>query len=171
MIKNLIQEGFILKSKGYYKHAIENFYKALGEDSDSQELLFEIADSYYLMKDLERAVGYLEQILIKNPMHISSLRLLKQIFLDENALEEALQTAKNIYCITNSDEDLAEIFNLLIQRKSYDEIFEYNYESQNPIILYEYARAKYYKKEFAEALEVIDRCLMKSKNEKYFLLK
>ena len=44
MIKNLLKEGFILKSKGYYKHAIEAFYKALEIDNKSPELLLEIAD-------------------------------------------------------------------------------------------------------------------------------
>ena len=31
MIKELLQEGFLLKSKGYYKHAIEAFYKAYSD--------------------------------------------------------------------------------------------------------------------------------------------
>ena len=44
MIKELLQEGFILKTKGYYKHAIEAFYKALELDNSSPELLLEIAD-------------------------------------------------------------------------------------------------------------------------------
>ena len=33
MIKEILQEGFILKEKGYYKHAIEAFYKALEVDN------------------------------------------------------------------------------------------------------------------------------------------
>ena len=50
MIKNLLQEGFALKDRGHYKHAIEVFYKALEEDNTSTELLFEIADLYYRMQ-------------------------------------------------------------------------------------------------------------------------
>ena len=33
MIKDLIQEAFILKTKGYYKHAIETFYRILELDN------------------------------------------------------------------------------------------------------------------------------------------
>ena len=51
MIKNLLQEGFALKDRGHYKHAIEVFYKALEEDNTSTELLFEIADLYYRMQN------------------------------------------------------------------------------------------------------------------------
>ena len=62
MIKDILKEAFILKEKGYYKYAIESFYKALELDNNSVELLLDIADCYYLMKDYERAVGYIEQI-------------------------------------------------------------------------------------------------------------
>ena len=55
MIKNLLQEGFALKDRGHYKHAIEVFYKALEEDNTSTELLFEIADLYYRMQNEESA--------------------------------------------------------------------------------------------------------------------
>ena len=79
MIKALLQQGFILKEKGYYKRAVEFFYKALEEDNSSVELHLEIAECYYLMKDEERALNYIEQSLEKQPTHIGSLKLLKQI--------------------------------------------------------------------------------------------
>ena len=63
MIKKIIQEAFVLKSNGYYKHSIEAFYKALELDGASNELFLEIADLYYLMGNEERALNYLEQIL------------------------------------------------------------------------------------------------------------
>ena len=78
MIKELLQEGFVLKTKGYYKHAIEAFYKALELDNSSTELLLEIADSYFLMGDEERALSYIESILEKYPTHIGSMKLLKK---------------------------------------------------------------------------------------------
>ena len=80
MIKNILKEGFILKSKGFYKQAIETFYKALEIDNTSSELLLEIAECYYLIKDFERAINYLEQILDKYPTHINSIKLLRNIF-------------------------------------------------------------------------------------------
>ena len=60
MIKNLLQEGFALKNRGHYKHAIEVFYKALELDNTSSELLLEIADLYYKMQNEERALSYIE---------------------------------------------------------------------------------------------------------------
>ena len=86
MIKTILQEGFVLKSKGYYKHAIEAFYKALELDSTSAELLLEIAELYYLMGDEERALSYIESILDKNPTHIETLVLLKNIFINKKFL-------------------------------------------------------------------------------------
>ena len=96
MIKELLQEGFILKTRGYYKYAIEAFYKALEIDNTSSELLLEIADTYYLMGEEERAISYIEQVLDNNPTHAESLKLLKKIFTDKKAWEEAEQTAKNM---------------------------------------------------------------------------
>ena len=86
MIKKFIQEGYILKSKGFYKHAIETYYKALAIDNNSQELLLEIAECYFKLNEEERALNYIEQILNNNPAHIDSLKLLKL----SNTLQNAL---------------------------------------------------------------------------------
>ena len=134
MIKNLLQEGFALKDRGHYKHAIEVFYKALEEDNTSTELLFEIADLYYRMQNEERALNYIEQILDRVPEHITALKLLEKIFIDRNALAEAEQTAKNIYCVSHNSNDLAQIFRLLNMQGRFDEIFEYNVENPNSSI-------------------------------------
>ena len=119
MIKELLQEGFILKTKGYYKHAIEAFYKALELDNSSPELLLEIADVYYLMGDEERALNYIEQVLENYPTHVDSMKLLKRIFENKQAWAEAEQTAKNIYCITKDSNVLTEIFALLNKQNNF----------------------------------------------------
>mgnify|MGYP004508617549 CR=1 FL=1 len=155
MIKDLLQEGFALKNRGHYKHAIEVFYKALELDNTSNELLLEIAELYYKMQNEERALNYIEQILDNNPKHIEALKLLKQIFIDKNALAEAEQTAKNIYCISCDIDDLAEIFNLLNKQQKFDEVFEYNIEKLTPAIILELAKAHYCKKEYQIAQELI----------------
>ena len=142
MIKDLLKEGFILKSKGYYKHAIEAFYKALEIDNTSPELLLEIADVYYLMGEEEHALSYIEQVLDKNPAHIGSLKLLKKIFTNKKAFAQAELTAKNIYCISKNPKDLAEILALLNKQKRYQEILEYNIEEMSSEIFYEIAYAK-----------------------------
>lgn len=171
MIKNLLQDGFILKSKGFYKHAIESFYKALEQDNNSSELLLEIAETYYLMKDNERTLNYIEQVLEKEPTHVDSLKLLKRVFLDKKAYQEAEQTAKNIYCITKDINDLAEIFSLLNEQRKYSEIFEYNIEESSGKILYEKAKAKMFLGELDSAESLVNQALKLENSQKFWLLK
>ena len=171
MIKDILKEAFILKEKGYYKYAIESFYKALELDNNSVELLLDIADCYYLMNDYERAVGYIEQILEKNPTHIESLKLLKKIFIDKKAWNEAEQTTKNIYCISKNLDDLAEIFRFLNKQKRYSEIFEYNTEEYSDKLYYEMAYAKYKILEFEDAENYINKAIELNAKDDYYLLK
>ena len=171
MIKNILQEAFILKNKGYYKHSIEAFYKALELDNTNIELLYEIAHVYFLMHNNERALNYIEQILEKEPTHIETLQLLKKIFIEKNALQEAEQTAKNIYCITKENVDLVEIFDLLNKQQKYSEIFEYAIDESNPEILYQIAYAKYYQNLLEESKTLINKAIEISIQNKYILLK
>lgn len=170
MIKNLLQEGFTLKNRGHYKHAIEVFYKALEEDNNSTELLLEIADLYYKIHNEERALSYIEQILDKNPEHIEALKLLEQVFTDKNALPEAEQTAKNIYCISHNINDLIRIFKLLNMQGKYDEIFEYNIETPNSLVYLEQAKALYNKKELEKSEELLFKALELEPDNKDILL-
>lgn len=170
MIKNLLQEGFALKEKGHLKHAIEVFYKALELDNTSSELLLEIADVYYRMGNEEKSLNYIEQILDKEPVHIPSLKLLEKIFIDKNALEEAEQTAKNIYCITRNPDDLATIFKLLNRQGKFSEIFEYNVETYNEKVYLEIAKAHFYKKQFAQAEDMLHKALESDEENQEALL-
>lgn len=172
MIKQLLKEGFVLKSKGYYKHAIETFYKALELDNKSSELLLEIAESYYLMHDEERALNYIEQIIEMNPSHIESLKLLKKIFLDKNALEEATQTAQNIYTISQNPDDIAEILRLLNLQKRYAEVLSFNSDFNIISIQYEKAYASLFANEIESAENFINLALSQEpNNSKLQLLK
>lgn len=170
MIKNLLQEGFALKSKGHYKHAIEVFYKALEVDNTSTELLLELADLYLKIGNEEKALSYIDMVLEKNPTHIEALKFLKNIFISKNALQEAEQTAKNIYCISHSPFDLAEILNLLIRQNKFDEVFEYNTSPDDSVVAFELARAYFYKKEFHKALEILSLYKDKYSNDEDFIL-
>ena len=170
MIKNLLQEGFILKQRGHYKKAIEVFYKALEEDNTSSELLLEIAELYYKLGDEERTLSYIGQVLDNAPEHINALKLLKQIFVDKEAFQEAEQTAKNIYCISNSDKDLAEIFKLLNLQGKFEEIFEYNIKSENTAVILEQAKALYRRQDFTKAEELAEKLYSKSPENQEVLL-
>lgn len=171
MIKELLQEGFVLKTKGYYKHAIEAFYKALELDNSSTELLLEIADSYFLMGDEERALSYIESILEKYPTHIGSMKLLKKIFMSKQAWYEAEQIAQNIYLISKDLDDLAELYELLNKQKKYSQIFVALPDEKTPKLLYEMAYAKMFLSELDEAETYINEALEKSSDKKYLLLK
>lgn len=171
MIKETLKEAFILKSRGYFKRAIENFYKALSTDNTSVELLYEIAECYFLMNEEERALNYLEKILEKQPTHVSSLKLLKNVFISKKAWQEAEQTAKNIYCISQDLEDLVQIINLLNKQKKYEEVFEYNIEQENAEILYEKAFAKFNLNDLEEALGYVNKALEIKSNNKMLVLK
>lgn len=171
MIKKILQEGFVLKSKGYYKHAIEAFYKALELDNTSTELLLEIADAYYKMSEEERALSYIEQILEKDPAHVESLKLLKQIFINKKAWIQAEQTAKNIFCISKNVNDLAEVFEFLNNQGKFSEIFDYEISDYNSKIYYEMAYAKLQQKDFNEAEKFINKAIELDKNNSNLLLK
>ena len=171
MIKDLLEKAFILKNKGYYKNALEIFYKALELDDSSLELFLEIAKCYYAMGDEEHSINYIEIILEKNPVHINALIFLKQLFLDKKSWLEAENSAKTIYAITKKTEDLAEIFEILNIQKRYSEIFDYKIEEDNSIILFQKAYAKMFLNELSEAERYINKALNYDYNNKNILLK
>ncbi len=170
MIKEILQEGFILKEKGYYKHAIEAFYKALELDNESVELLLEIAKCYYFLNDEERALNYINQALDKEPTHIDSLKFLKFIFESKKAFLEAEQAAKNIYLISKEFKDLLEIFKLLIKQKRYSEILEYQIDNDHAEVLYYKAYANLFLNNIVEAEKMINLAItLKEKDDILFL--
>ena len=171
MNKEFIKDGFILKSKGYYKHAIEAFYKALEIDNSSPELLMEIAELYHLMGKEERTLNYLEQVLEKNPTHTGCLKLLKTIFLEKNALEEAEQTAKNIYCISKKAKDLDELLEILNKEEKFTEILEYDTENPTAAFLYQKANALFCLNKIEDAETFINKALDIEQNNTYLILK
>ena len=171
MIRDILKQGFILKTRGYYKHAIESFYKALELDNSSVELMIEIAECYYLMGNEEHSLNYIEQILEDFPTHIGALKLLKSIFVSKKAWDKAEQTAKNIYYISSDLDDLAEIFELLNKQKRYEEVSLYELKEVSSNILYEKAYAKLFLDELDDAEKIINRIVEEEPNFKNYLLK
>lgn len=171
MIKELLKEAFILKTKGYYKNALEVFYKALEYDNSSLELFLEIAKCYYAMGDEEHSINYVEIVLEKNPAHINALKFLKQLFIDKKSWQEAENTAKSIYAITNNIEDLAELFDFLNIQKRYLEIFDYEVNESNSLILFQKAYAKMFLNELFEAEKYINEALKLDYSSKNIILK
>ncbi len=170
MIKDLLKEGFALKQKGHYKHAIAVFYKALEEDNTSTELLLEIADLYYKLEEEQKALSYIEQVLEQQPTNINALKQLKNIFKEKNALEEAEQAAKNIYCVSHNTGDLAEILYLLNLQGKYSEVFEYKNDNPDYRIFLEQSKALYYQKDYKKAEEILRQALQTAPENQDILL-
>ena len=81
-------EAFELKRKGYYKQAIEVYYKLLSKVSDDVEILTELADLYYLLHNNERANHYITKSLELKPDNISTLKVLCKVYMSERRSSE-----------------------------------------------------------------------------------
>ncbi|MBE7702834.1 MAG: tetratricopeptide repeat protein [Cyanobacteria bacterium SIG28] len=167
MIKNILQESFILKERGFYKHAIESFYKALEFEPNSVELLYEIAECYLLMGDEEHSLNYIELVLDKEPAHLLTLKLLRNIFINKKAWQEAVKTSYNIYSVSQDVKDLVEIFSLLNKLKNYAEVAAYEVDEYSEAeIIYQVAYAKFFNNELNAAQELVNKVLSKNPNSK-----
>ncbi len=158
-MKNLMIEAFDLKRKGYYKQAIEIYYKLLSKVNDDVEILSELADLYYLLKNNERALHYVSKALEISPDNISSLTVKKNVCLSEGDYKNAEAIAKQIYELTNSDGDLTSLLSILEDQKKYDEIIEYTENISDEECLYKRALALYNLKRYDEGVTVLDNLL------------
>lgn len=138
-MKKTIIEAFELKQKGYYKQAIEAYYKLLSIESNNIEILTELADLYYLLENFERAVHYTEKVLEQNSEHIGCLTILKNIFLKTGELNKAENIAKKIYEISSSEDNLSDLSDILFRQKKYNEIIKLTENVQTPNCLYKRA--------------------------------
>lgn len=94
-----IKKSFELKNLKLYKEAIEMLYKALGcEDiSDKKtEVISQIGDLYFLLKNYERAIDQYEKALDTDPLHAHSLFQLCEIYFLQNDYERALSLIKEL---------------------------------------------------------------------------
>ena len=160
MIKEILKQAFILKNHRHYKRAIELFYKALEFDNESSELLLEIANLYYKLGNLEKSLFYIEDILSREPQHIQTLKLLKEIFMQKKAYPEAEQTAKNIYCVSNDSSDLLEILKILNVEGKYSEVFDYDVENAASEIYYEQAKSLFYRNLREDCSKLLEQVLI-----------
>ena len=92
-----IKEAFELRSQELYKPAVEMLYKALAMDNDNIEVLFQLGELYSLMHNHNRALGYLEQVLLQDSNHLETLKLMQKIYSKEAKFEDSLSFAKKIF--------------------------------------------------------------------------
>ena len=157
MIKELLQEMFLLKEKGYYKQAIEILYKLL-EISDSQdetaEIMYELAEVYFFSGNIERAMHYTDKLLEIAPEHTNALKL--QIKLLSSDPQKRIFAASKLYTITNKPEDLKLYLALLNKAKLYKETISFANTGMKAYCFQEFADAYYAIGEYEKAKELLD---------------
>ncbi len=152
-MKNTMIEAFDLKRQGYYKQAIEVYYKLLSETEDNIEILVELADLYFLMKNFAKATHYIEKVLELNPKHVQCLNILKNIHLESDKKKDALRLAEKIYNIDSNDSTKFSLLDLLYSYNEYSKIIEYASEEDSDECKYIVAQSKYNIGLYDEALK------------------
>ena len=124
-ILKCIQNAFELREEKCYKQAIEVLYKILETESDNEEVLFQIGELYYLMKNNQRAIQYSEKVLAKNPNHADSMVLLRKIYTDLKMYDEAEHYAEKLLEIIKNSRNIAEFIKLAGKNGHFDKIETY----------------------------------------------
>ncbi len=158
-IVDYIKEAFSLKTQGLYKPAVEMLYKALSLDNDNAEVLFQLGEIYALMHNYQRAAGYLEQVLAKNPEHRESLNLIQKIFEKQNNYEKALEFAQKIFDFDKNSKNLQEIVKLSGKLHLTDKFSEYIDSPYCDLdVIYEIAKALYENNKSSDAKKLLQNC-------------
>lgn len=139
-LTDYIKTAFEYKEAGDYKGAIDFFYKALTIESDSCEIMSELADLYTLLSQDDRALSFYEQIILKNNhnelvcyKYALLLKKLKKydeaktlfvaLFHDEYNLQEVAKELFEIYVAKQEFQELINIYNLKYNKLSDTFIF------------------------------------------------
>ena len=155
-VLDYIKQAFELKNQGCYKQAIEMLYKTLETEIDNAEILYQLGDLYFQLHNYNRAEKYLEKVLIKNPSHIESYKMLKEIYLRRGDLSAARTAAEKVYTLEGTSKNLAGLIRILSSLKEHDEIEKYiSSAPASKDVQYEYALSLYQKGEADRALDVI----------------
>ena len=156
-MKNSMIEAFELKRKGYYKQAIEIYYKLLSAGSDNVEILSELADLYCLLKNNERAKHYVSKAFEIAPDNVSCLRVLRNVYLSENDLKNAGNIAKQLYEKTKAEDDLFEYLDILESQSKFEEMISCAEDTSCQACLYKTAYAYYKLADLEKAVEVLEK--------------
>jgi len=131
-----IKMSFELKGMKLYKEAIEMLYKALSCEDISEkttEVVSQIGDLYFLLKNYDRAIDQYEKALESNNSHTHSLNRLCQIYFLKDDFEKALELTKELCERVPDLENYIGYFKILLELKRFDEMKEL-YETLSPKI-------------------------------------
>ncbi len=139
-----IKQAFDLKAQKCYKQAIEMLYKALEEESDNIEILFQLGELYFLLNNFQRAASYLEKVLVKNEKHIEALKILEKIYMFSNDYTNAYETAEKVFNIEKNTKNLLELIHISSVTGDLDKIKKFECSDIiNDEILYGISKAYY----------------------------
>lgn len=72
-----VQEGIKLYDKGNYDAAIEQYNKALAIDKKSPAANYEMANTYFHLKNYEKAIDYSEKVISANKKYVDQAYIIK----------------------------------------------------------------------------------------------
>lgn len=144
--KNLIKQAFELQNNGYYKRAIELLYKALSVEPENSEILCQIAELYFLLKNPQHAIEHYKKVIEAHPDNIDAQYAILNIYHKIGDFEQALIQAQKIYDRKPSAKALYELIFTLDIYEQYPQIIELynnsgNKDSPNSNLYYLIAKA------------------------------
>ncbi|MBQ3642101.1 tetratricopeptide repeat protein [bacterium] len=146
-LNDYIKEAFEYKSLGDYKKAIDYFYKALAIENDSVEIMFELAQLYFILAQNDRALSLYEQIIAKNPenndIKLQYAQLLKQVKNYAKAEQIFLELFEDDYELRLVGAELFEIYLLTGNFKRIIDTFNTKYNTLSDSIIFYYVGIAY----------------------------
>ncbi len=126
-----VKKAFEYKAAGNFKQAIESLYKALELDSESSEILAEIASLYLELCNTDKAIRYYEQALLFAPDNVSIKFKLARVYKQVNLVTKALPLLRSICEQDFNPVYIAEILNVLYLESDFEGVVEFY---QKPIV-------------------------------------
>lgn len=154
--RDYIKQSFELKNLKLYKEAIEMLYKALGcsdVGDGALEIVSQIGDLYYILKNYDRAIDQYEKALEINKTHAHSLFQLCEIYFIQKKFDLALGLIKELCKNAPELENYVKYFKILYELNLFNEINEL------------YMNLDYRLKDNPEILYIISFCEMHNKKE------
>ncbi len=122
-----IKQSFELKNQKLYKEAIEVLYKVLCSDVDKStlvEVISQIGDLHYLLKNYERAVEQYEKVLEIDSSHSHSKDKLYELYFELKEYQKALFVSEKVCADSKKPLDFVRYFTVLLKLGHADEIIE-----------------------------------------------
>ena len=162
-VLDYIKQAFDLREQGCYKQAIEMLYKALEIESDNLEILFQLGELYFLMKNFTRACQYLEKVIAKNETHIESLKLLRKIYSQLDDYNKAYTYAQKCFEVEKNCANLGELIRLSAKVGKFEIINEYENDAlMSDDVMYIAAKAYYENKDLNAAKNMLEKAFEKN---------